>query len=205
MDCRGCKKYVNVLIRSAKDATVDDVNNSDGIILGSGVYNGNPEPDMINFADNVLLIGQGHTVQLANKIGGAFCTSGGFVTGAQPVLNSLARIFMTFGSVFVGGGSWETGQGVCGMVTADNPPATWKWADNQPSLQKNATDYGNRLGAIVSFYDDSYNKAMGQPPPTSGVVLKCTDKKKNTHLLILTIFLALLVLLCILLILFRNK
>ena len=45
---------VTSLIKTASTATLTDVLGSDAIILGSGDYNGNPEPDMIDFLDNTL-------------------------------------------------------------------------------------------------------------------------------------------------------
>jgi hypothetical protein len=35
-------------------------------------------------------------------------------------------------------------------------------------LQKQATDYGTRLGVLTSFYDDAYNNAMKNPPSKPG-------------------------------------
>jgi hypothetical protein len=43
-------------------------------------------------------------------------------------------------------------------------------------LQKQATDYGTRLGAITSFYDDPYNNAMKNPPSKPGKKITCKNK-----------------------------
>jgi multimeric flavodoxin WrbA len=68
------------------------------------VYNGNPEPDMIEFSESVLNAGKNpNHLDMSNRFVGAFCTSAGYTTGAQPVLNALARIFMTFGASYIGG------------------------------------------------------------------------------------------------------
>lgn len=176
----GAMKYVNVIIKAASDATADDVDNADGIVLGSGTYNGNPEPDLIDFVDNKLGAGKAEAV-LAGKICGTFCTSAGYTTGAQPVLNSLARLAMTFGATFVGGGEWHTSQGVCGMVK-DNPDGTWNWDPSMKYLQEDAEAYGERLGLITSFFSESYAKISGNPPATPGQVItcgKCNSNKKN--------------------------
>jgi multimeric flavodoxin WrbA len=175
----GASKYVNVLIKQAKDTTANDINKADGIVLGSGTYNGNPEPDMIEFADNVLLAGKAvdKPVKLDNKFGGVFCTSGGFTSGAQPVLNALARIFMTFGTAFIGGGNWAIGQGICGMVDDSVDPQTqkpkWKWSDkNDKYFIQDAGEYGEKLGAITCFYSDMYDKY---------VTNKQVNCRKNRH------------------------
>lgn len=168
-------KYVNVIIKSASNATAEDVDNSDGIVLGSGTYNGNPEPDIIEFVDNKLGAGKAKAI-LSGKICGTFCTSAGYATGAQPVLNGLARLAMTFGATFVGGGNWHTSQGVCGLVK-DNADGTWDWDPSMNYLQKNAQDYGERLGMITSFFNSEYTKALGSSP-TTGHVITC---QKNVH------------------------
>ena len=177
----GAMKYVNVIIKRAEDATAEDVDNADGLVLGSGTYNGNPEEKMIEFVDEKLGAGKAKNV-LANKIFGVFCTSAGYATGAQPVLNGLARLAMTFGGIFVGGGVWHTGQGVCGMVK-DNPDGTWAWDDSMKYLQEDAQAYGERLGMITSFFTDSFVKAQGSIP-SAGNVIECgtcdnTDKCKK--------------------------
>lgn len=174
----GAIKYVNVIIKSASDATADDVNNADGIVLGSGTYNGNPEPDMIEFVDNKLGAGKAEAV-LAGKIVGTFCTSAGYATGAQPVLNGLARLAMTFGATLVGGGNWHTSQGVCGMVN-DHHDGTWNWDPSMKYLQEDAQAYGERLGMITSFFSDSYIKAQGEIPLT-GQVITCGKCNSNKH------------------------
>lgn len=77
----GAKSSVNVVIMRAKDIQdITAINKADGYVLGSGVYNGNPEPEMINFIDNVLLAGQADKSKrpnIENKPFGTFCTSGG--------------------------------------------------------------------------------------------------------------------------------
>jgi len=173
----GAMKYVNVIIKLAKDATADDIDNADAIVLGSGTYNGNPEPAMIEFVDSKLGAGKAKAV-LAGKICGTFCTSAGYATGAQPVLNSLARLAMTFGATFVGGGNWHTSQGICGMVK-DNIDGTWEWDSSMKYLQEDAQAYGERLGMITSFFSDAYTKASGIIPENPGYVITCNTKPVN--------------------------
>lgn len=145
---------VSAVVQRARDAKLSSLNDYDGIILGSGTYNGNPEAEMLEFADTQA--GKAvDSVKLDKKIGGSFCTSGGYATGAQSVLQALSRIYMTFGATFVGGGNWHTSQGVCGMVH-DNKDGTWQWADGQKYLQEDATDYGKRLGTIAKFFNSSF-------------------------------------------------
>ena len=121
---------------------------------------------------------------LYNKICGTFCTSAGYTTGAQPVLNALAKIAMTFGATFVGGGVWHTGQGVCGMVH-DNKDGTWEWPPAMKYLQEDATSYGERLGMITSFFTDSYNKMTGSTPSPGHVIICNTTQKHYTIIWVL--------------------
>ena len=173
----GASKYVRAIIKKASDVTIDDVANADGYALGSGVYNGNPEPDMIEFSESVLNAGKNpNHLDMSNRFVGAFCTSAGYTTGAQPVLNALARIFMTFGASYIGGGNWKSGQGVCGMVVDTKTGKGWDWDPSMKDLQKQATDYGTRLGALTSFYDDAYNNAMKNPPSKPGKKITCKNK-----------------------------
>lgn len=158
---------VNVTVMRAEDIKdVSVLNKADGYLLGSGVYNGNPEPSFIEFSDNVLLAGKStdpNKVQLANKPFGVFCTSAGYATGAQPVLNAMARVFMTFSAIYVGGNSWHTGQGLCGMVKDHNTfPPSYSWDPVSKYLKDDACDYGKRLALVTSFYNNSYNNAVGK-------------------------------------------
>jgi flavodoxin len=69
----GASKYVRAIIKKASDVTIDDVANADGYVLGSGVYNGNPEPDMIEFSESVLNAGKNpNHLDMSNRFVGAF-------------------------------------------------------------------------------------------------------------------------------------
>ena len=45
---------VSAVVKSASTATKEDFLRADGVMCGSGDYNGNPEPDMIDFFDKRL-------------------------------------------------------------------------------------------------------------------------------------------------------
>lgn len=54
---------------------------------------------MLEFSENVLNAGKNaDALDLSDRFLATFCTSGGYVSGAQPTLNALARILMTFGA-----------------------------------------------------------------------------------------------------------
>lgn len=163
---------VTATIMEASTVTIDDVSKTDGIICGSGDYNGNPEPAMIDFFDNVLKAG--YASQLTNMQTmpfGVFATSAGYGTGVQEVMQSMARSLLTFGGIYIGGGNWHTSQGVAGMTcipdsgltcTPDDGK-TWGWVDKtgfQSHLENNATCYGRRIALAVSSIPDAFKLAQ---------------------------------------------
>jgi len=151
--------------------------NSSGLIIGSGVYNGNIEPSLTEFFDKFAGAGFRSSF-LASKVAGQFATSADAGTGGQLVLNSLSRLMQTFGANIVTGGasrstdigSWRIAQGILGIVTKDkatgNPTFTNKY------INEDATVYGERIGQIASFFQDNYNKSMGLPAPQTGKTCK---------------------------------
>jgi multimeric flavodoxin WrbA len=153
---------VTATIMEASTVSINDVSTTDGIICGSGDYNGNPEPAMINFFDNILKAG--YASQLTNiqtMPFGVFATSAGYGTGVQEVLQSMARSLLTFGGIYIGGGNWHTSQGVAGMTYATGVN-TWDWVDLtgfQSHLQNNAICYGRRIALAVSVIPDAFKAA----------------------------------------------
>ena len=181
----GAVKYVNVIIKAVSDTTSGDVNNADGIVLGSDIYNGNPKQDIIDFV-NKLNVGNRETV-LDGKICGVFCTSTGYETGTRHFLNGLSKLAMTHGAIFVGGLGYETSQGVYGMVD-DKSDGTWEWDPGMENLQYDAESYGERLGMITSFFHESYTNKLGSSEVSTSQVIICgkcnsTPKKyKDDHI-----------------------
>ena len=163
---------------------------------------------MLEFSENVLNAGKNAgALDLSDRFLGTFCTSGGYVSGAQPTLNALARILMTFGASHIGGGNWKSGQGVCGMVKDDKDGINWAWNPSMKYIQEDSTDYGERLGALASFYQDTYNSVVGNPPTTPQKVITCKGggkKKCGIGPLLITLG-GVLVLVMIILFLTRQK
>lgn len=155
---------VTATIMEASTVTIDDVSKTDGIICGSGDYNGNPEPAMIDFFDNVLKAGYAsQLINMQTMPFGVFATSAGYGTGVQEVMQSMARSLLTFGGIYIGGGNWHTSQGVAGMTYTPDGGKTWGWVDAtgfQSHLENNATCYGRRIALAVSFMSDSFRLAQ---------------------------------------------
>ena len=168
---------INFQDSQEEENLITTITNSSGLIIGSGVYNGNIEPTLTEFFDNFAGAGFKSSF-LASKVAGQFATAADSGTGGQLVLNSLSRLMQTFGANIVtggasrstlgkpGSGSWHTAQGILGIVTKDNATFTNK------HIQEDASAYGERIGQIASFFQDKYNKSMGLPAPQTGKTCK---------------------------------
>jgi len=153
-----------VIVKGAKEATLDDLQNADGIILGSGDWNGSPEPAMLDFLD----AGRAHLDLVPF---GVFATSSGYATGVQEVLNSMARVLMTYGGIYVSSGRFQNSQGVAGLVNSHvTDGKKWEWKDADPTddsrekspdqglmkyLQEDAIAYGERVATLATIYHSS--------------------------------------------------
>ena len=190
---------------------ITKITNSSGLIIGSGVYNGNIEPTLTQFFDKFAGAGFKSSF-LASKVAGQFATAADSGTGGQLVLNSLSRLMQTFGANIVtggasrstlgkpGSGSWHTAQGILGITTKDK---TGKLTFTNKYIEEDATAYGERIGQIASFFENNYNKSMGLPIPKNGKSclenLKCHKKCEkfnvnNNLFIILTILIFIIVL-----------
>ena len=167
---------INFQDSQEEEDIVTKIANSSGLIIGSGVYNGNIEPTLTEFFDKFAGAGFKSSF-LASKVAGQFATSADAGTGGQLVLNSLSRLMQTFGANIVTGGesrstgigSWRIAQGILGIVTkdkADNSTFTNKY------IREDAIAYGERIGQIASFFQNNYNKSMGLPTPQTGKTCK---------------------------------
>lgn len=161
---------ITASVKEASTVTLQDVTSADGILCGSGDYNGNPEPAMINFLDNVLKVGSGSKLQTMPF--GVFATSAGYSTGVQEVLQSMARALLTFGAIYVGGGNWHVGQGIAGMTKKTD--SGWEWADAtglQKYLKEDTCEYGRRLALATIAIPDNLIAAQNANPS------KCSNPK----------------------------
>lgn len=172
---------INFQDSQEEEDIVTKIANSSGLIIGTGVYNGNIEPTLTEFFDKFAGAGFKSSF-LASKVAGQFATAADSGTGGQLVLNSLSRLMQTFGANIITGGasrsilgkpgsaSWHTAQGILGIVTKDrttgNPAFTNKY------IQEDASAYGERIGQIALFFQDNYNKSMGLPTPQTGKTCK---------------------------------
>ena len=143
------KYNVNYISNHDISQIINDVKKCNVLIMGTGTYNGNIEDELLDFVNTNFKAGkEPNAINLQNVACGQFATAAYYGTGAQPVLNSLSRLMMTFGGNIISGPSWRISQGVIGIV--DNPdksnPKKWEWnKDFSPYLEENAESYGKRL------------------------------------------------------------
>jgi len=130
----------NVKVLMVQEANYErDVSNwADAVILGSGVYNGNTAPSILEFINSFDF---GDT--LTFKVGSVFATGGSATAGLQDTLDEMSRGMTVFGMVIVGGNSWQNARGT-GIVTNGSELLTEK----QLSL---AHDQGTRVADFAKM------------------------------------------------------
>ena len=98
---QGAKLDSNVTVQKKliSEVTAEDLENADGIILGSPTYFGNISGPMKNFIDDWAFK---YHVYFKNKIGGAFSTGDGTIGGKENVVISLLLAMMINGMIVAG-------------------------------------------------------------------------------------------------------
>ena len=101
------------VIKRVDEASVDELPNYEGLILGSPVYYGLPSSKIKAFIDeSVKLHGK-----LDGKAGGAFASAGGTHTGAETTIMALNQALMIHGFVIQG----TTGSNHYGAASVGSP------------------------------------------------------------------------------------
>jgi len=91
-------KKIEVIVKKVDDASLEDLCNSDGIIMGSPTYYGQMSGKLKTFIDKTFKI---HG-KLEGKIGGAFTSSGGTATGAETTLLGILETMLVHGMIVQG-------------------------------------------------------------------------------------------------------
>jgi NAD(P)H dehydrogenase (quinone) len=92
------EEEINVVIRKVDDASVDELPDADGVILGSPVYYGLPTGKIKEFVDASVK----YHGKLDGKVGGAFASSGGIHTGAETTIIALHEALLIHGMIIQG-------------------------------------------------------------------------------------------------------
>ena len=89
---------VGMEVKKVDDATVDELPEVDGLILGSPVYYGLPTAKIKEFID----LSVKYHGKLDGKVGGAFASSGGAHSGAETTIIALHEALLIHGMVIQG-------------------------------------------------------------------------------------------------------
>jgi len=89
---------VDVEVKKVDDASVDELPEVDGLILGSPVYYGLPTGKLKEFIDASVK----YHGKLDGKVGGAFASAGGTHTGAETTIIALNEALFIHGMVIQG-------------------------------------------------------------------------------------------------------
>jgi len=89
---------VEAVLKKVDDASVDEIPQYKGLILGSPVYYGLPTAKIKEFIDASVK----HHGKLDGMVGGAFASAGGTHTGAETTIISLLEALMIHGMVVQG-------------------------------------------------------------------------------------------------------
>jgi len=89
---------VEVEVKKVDKASVDELLEVDGLILGSPVYYGLPSGKLKAFVDASVK----HHGRLDGKVGGAFASSGGIHSGAETTIIALLEALLIHGMVVQG-------------------------------------------------------------------------------------------------------
>lgn len=123
---------INVVIRKVDDASVDELSDADGVILGSPVYYGLPTGKIKEFVDASVK----YHGKLDGKVGGAFASSGGIHTGAETTIIALHEALLIHGMIVQG----TSGANHYGAASVGAPD------DND---RENCKKLGKRVASLV--------------------------------------------------------
>jgi NAD(P)H dehydrogenase (quinone) len=131
---------------------------ADGVVLGSGVFNANPAPRVIEFINSFDFMDS-----LSTKVGSAFSTGGAAAAGLESVLASINKGLKTFGVVTTGGRNWRTAGGLGAVTSGDSQ------LDDANGTLELAKDLGSRVAQLASTIKRSSSVAGGVDAPVYGV------------------------------------
>jgi len=89
---------VDCILKRVDDVSLEDLLNSDGIIIGSPTYYGSMSAKIKNLLDESVKI---HG-RLEGKVGAAFTSSGGTASGAETTILSILEAFLIHGMIIQG-------------------------------------------------------------------------------------------------------
>lgn len=136
---------VNVIVKPIADVTLDDLQQAEGIILGSPTHYANMAAPMKTFIDSWFF--EFGNPFFGSKVGGAFATGGGSAGGKEHVIVSLLLAMVNSGMV-VAGPAYGDGQNGFAMpgAGATNPGPGVDFTENEA---EDARRLGLRIAEIA--------------------------------------------------------
>lgn len=92
------KEGVQVSLKRVEDASVDDLLEPDGIIIGSPTYFAATTAEIKKFIDRSIK----HFPKLEGKVGAAFASSGDLGGGSETAILDILRAFLVHGMIISG-------------------------------------------------------------------------------------------------------
>lgn len=89
---------VEAVLKTVDEASVDELPNVQGVILGSPVYYGLPTGKIKSWIDESVK----YHGKLAHLVGGAFCSAGGTHTGSESTILALLEAMLVHGMIVQG-------------------------------------------------------------------------------------------------------
>jgi NAD(P)H dehydrogenase (quinone) len=141
-DGAGLVDSVEVILRSVKEATREEVLKADAIIIGSPVHNANIAPPVMRFINSWPFDG----TPLKDKIGAAFVTAGGISAGEDLVQLNILQAMLIYGMIVVGGPHWQSAFGAS-AITEEEP---FRNVQQSRQLPEHFLEKGRELGRRVA-------------------------------------------------------
>jgi NAD(P)H dehydrogenase (quinone) len=89
---------VTAVLKKVEDASVDELPNVEGLILGSPVYYGLPTGKLKVWID----LSVKYHGKLTHLVGGAFCSAGGTHTGSESAILAMLEALLVHGMIIQG-------------------------------------------------------------------------------------------------------
>lgn len=86
------------IVKDVQKATVDELLEMDGVIIGSPTYYGTMAAEIKKFIDDSVK----HHGKLVGKVGGAFTSSGGLAGGNETTVLDIAKALLIHGMIIPG-------------------------------------------------------------------------------------------------------
>jgi len=134
----GLKKTgVEVVFKHVDEASIDEIPQCQGLILGSPVYYGTPSAKIKKFIDDSIK----YHGKLDGIVGGGFASAGGTHTGAETTIMAINQMLLVHGMIIQGSSSGSH----YGASSVGSP--------NDSSLEA-CRKLGERVGKLVKLLNE---------------------------------------------------